>query len=151
MNLATKIRVLVAAVAVIATITGCASLGESSAYRFEIVGQPVITNVGSTLTVRMVNASNGEPVTNAEVVAVRAVLVPSPKPSFRWVRTPLKPDGHGDYLYEGSNPGATLKLTARVPGVDVYITGTVETDGRDCVWHRRAASRSFCSRTPLQP
>jgi hypothetical protein len=130
----TKIRSMVVAIALIVTTAACAGLNESNAYKFETVGQPVVTNSGSTLTVRMVNASNGQPVTNAEVFAVHAVFLPSTKtvPSVQWVRTPLKPDGHGDYLYEGANlnGGATLRLTARLPGTDAQIVGTVETGGR---------------------
>jgi hypothetical protein len=126
-------RAMVAAIAMIVT-AGCAGLIESSTYKFEIVGQPVATNAGRTLTVRMVNASNGQPVRNAEVFAVHAVFAPSLKalPSVQWVRTRLKPDGHGDYLYEATNlnAGEALRLTARVPGADAQIVGTVETGGR---------------------
>src|SRR5882672_8011606 len=96
----TKIRSMVAAIAVIVTTAACAGLNESNAYKFETVGQPVVTNAGRTLTVRMVNASTGQPVTNAEVFVIHPVWALSPRavPAVQWARTPLKPDGQGNYL-----------------------------------------------------
>ena len=123
----TRIHRIVAAVVLMVTVAGCAGLNESSAYRFEIVGQPM--NAGRTLTVRMVNASNGQRVTNAEVYTLRLVNTLSPKavPSTQWQRTALKPDGQGNYVYDGPGTGQTLRLTARVPGADALIVGTVAT------------------------
>ena len=125
----TKIHRIGAAAAILVTVAGCASLSESSAYRFEIVGQPMIASIGRTVTVRMVNASNGQPVTNAEVYALRAVNALSPKavPSVQYQRTALRPDGQGNYLYEGPGTGQTLRLTARVPGANALVVGTVAT------------------------
>jgi uncharacterized GH25 family protein len=125
----TRIHRIVAAVALILTAAGCAGLSESTAYRFEVVGQPMIANAGRTLTVRMVNASNGQPVMNAEVYALRVVNTLSPKavPSTQWQRTALRPDGQGNYVYEGPGTGQTLRLTARVPGAGALIVGTVAT------------------------
>ena len=125
----TRIHKIVAAVAVILTAAGCAGLSESTAYRFEIIDQPMIASGGRALTVRMVNALNGQPVTNAEVYALRLVNTLSPKavPSTQWQRTSLKPDGQGNYVYEGPGTGGTLRLTARVPGAGAPIVGTVAT------------------------
>lgn len=122
----TRIYRAVAIGAFIATLAGCAGLSESSAYRFEIVGQP---NTGRTLVVRMVDASNGQPVTNAEVFAVRAVTAASPKamPPIQYDRTRLRPDGQGNYVYDGPATGGTLRLTARVPGISSPIMGTLAT------------------------
>jgi hypothetical protein len=129
MKLRARILKIVAAIAVVATAAGCASLSESTAYRFEVVGQPMISRADRTLTVRMVNASNGQPVTNAEVYALRIVNTYSPKavPSTQWQRTALRPDGQGNYVYDGPGVGETLRLTARVPGADALIVGTVAT------------------------
>lgn len=123
----TRIYKMVAAAAMILTVAGCASLSESAAYRFEVVGQPVVTGAGSALTVRMVNASTGQPVTNADVYALRLVNALSPKavPSTQWQRTALNPDGQGNYVYEGPGTSETLRLTARVPGAGAPIVGTV--------------------------
>lgn len=129
MKLRTKIHRIGAAAVLLVTVAGCASLSESSAYRFEIVGQPMLANAGRTVTVRMVNASNGQPVTNAEVYALRVVNALSPKavPSVQYQRTPLRPDGQGNYVYDGPGTGETLRLTARVPGSGALIVGTVAT------------------------
>ena len=122
----TRIYRTVAVGAFIATLAGCAGLTESSAYRFEVVGQP---NAGRTLIVRMVDASNGQPVTNAEVFALRAVTAVSPKasPPIQYERARLRPDGQGNYVYDGPATGGTLRLTARVPGTSGPILGTLAT------------------------
>ena len=126
-----KLRAAFAAIAIIGTAAGCATFNESGAYRFEAVGQPVPSNAGTTLTVRMLNVANGQRVTDAEVFYLHPVYPISPRatPAVQWERTPLKPDGHGDYIFQGSNlhAGDTLRLTARVPGSENLVVGTVET------------------------
>ena len=131
MNTATKIRSIAAAVAVIVATAGCASLNESAEYRFEIVGQPATSSAGTTFTVRMLKASNGQRVTNAEIFVTHPEFAISPKavPWVRYERIALKPDGQGDYLYQGANirGSETLSLSARVPGVNESIIGTLVT------------------------
>ena len=120
-----------AAVAVLGVTAGCATVGQSSAYRFEVVGEPVPTGTGTMLTVRLLNAATGQRVTDAEVFSIRTVWAISPKaiPAAQSQRTPLKPDGHGDYLYESSSihAGEKLNLSASVPGSANRIVGTIET------------------------
>ena len=121
----TRICGIVAVVALMVTTAGCASLSESSVYRFEVVGP----DTGRAVTVRMVDASNGQAVTNADVYALRLVTALSPKavPSVQYQRTALRPDGQGNYVYEGPSTGGTLRLTARVPGASAPIMATVFT------------------------
>lgn len=121
----TRIYRTVAVAALTASLAGCAGLTESSAYRFEVVG----TDTGRAVTVRMVDTSNGQAVTNAEVYALRVVTALSPKavPSTQWRHTRLRPDGQGNYVYEGPATGGTFRLTARVPGTSGPIVGTLAT------------------------
>lgn len=128
-----KQRATVTAVILLAAIaSGCASTFESDAYKFEIVGQPVIGDTRSTIAVRLVNISNERSVADAEVFALRTQFTPNPR-AIVWAtqtRVPLRPDGRGDFLYEGHDlhAGETLWLLARVAGEDSPIRGSVRVE-----------------------
>jgi hypothetical protein len=133
MKIITKIGTTVAVIAAIAATAGCASVVESSAYRFELAELSASTDTGTTLTVRMLDISTGQPVTNAEVFAVHAKRAPFYKtvPQIRRERIALTSDGQGNYLYQSTalRAGETVRLNARIPGSSALIVGTVRTGG----------------------
>ncbi len=95
-------------------VVGPASAAPSD-YRFEIVGPPVKTGASSVITVRLIDPS-GQPISNAQVF-YRTLEHPNPKADFIVQRrTPLTPDGQGNYRLVTREAVRSLRLEAAVPG-----------------------------------
>lgn len=84
-------------------------------YKFETVSPPS----GAMLTVRLVDAATGQPITNAHVYVVHRQWLPikSPVP-FIDRRIELTSDGNGAFTYQSGDvhAGATIPLIAEVGG-----------------------------------
>ena len=96
-------------------------------YKFETVSSPS----GAMLTVRLVDAATGQPVTNAHVYVVHRQWLPikSPVP-FIDRRIELKRDGNGVFTYQGNDvqAGATIPLVADV-GDSAEVRGSIRVGG----------------------
>ena len=105
----------------------------SNAYRFQLAQDPVNSDTGWVVDVRLVDNRTGQPVTNAEIFKRQMVPVPLSKAaqSFQEKLTPLTPDGRGGYLYsqDSFRFGETLDLAARVPGKTGVVRGAVQLNG----------------------
>lgn len=119
-----------AMVAAIAWITTASAVNaQSPAYAFKIVQSSPPAPTERSVTVELLDTSNGQPVADAQLDAVRTVYAANPKvfPSVRQIVVALKPDGHGGYVYsdESLKSGSTLRLRARLPGRGSPVWGTV--------------------------
>jgi hypothetical protein len=119
------------------TVVACASTGSHSRYRFEVLDQPVPVSAHSTITVRVIDVSNGQPVDGATIPEAQLTMkmsstVPPGKgiwhpdrshsEQIRFVGSP----GVGEYRFLGdvSMQGTwRLVLTALVPGESSPVEG----------------------------
>ena len=96
-------------------------------YKFETVS-PLS---GATLSVRLVDAATGQPVTNAHVYVVHRQWLPM-KSSLHFIdrRIELAPDGNGAFTYQSNDvqAGATIPLVAHV-GDFSEVWGSVRVGG----------------------
>jgi hypothetical protein len=130
-------RVVVAA-ALSVTLGACAT-AKPQAYRFDVVNQPVPVSAHSEITVRLVDVSNGEPVSDVRILKKQLQTIWRPlakrrspasvsKPMAEDVKY-IGPVGSGLYRFLGdvSMPGKwTLNLSANVPGEAEPISGAAK-------------------------
>jgi hypothetical protein len=93
-------------------------------YKFEVVGQPS----GTTLSLRLVKATNEQPVADAHIFAIhRQWLAAKGQPRPLDVRIALTPVGNGTFIYEGDDvqPGVTIRLVAQIDNSDSDVAGSV--------------------------
>lgn len=103
----------------------------SSDYRFEL-GRPVeASGSGSAVTVALVHVPSGRRVTDADVFRREIVFREKGPVRVDERRTPLTPDGQGDYRLVTRYPlssGATLQLGALLPNESGFVRGSVRLD-----------------------
>ncbi len=110
-----------------ATALSLASLGQAGAadrYSFEAMRQAS----GDALTIRLVDETNGQTVSNAHMYAIHRQWIPAKgEPRFLDRRVALAPDGHGAFTYQGNDvqSGVTIRLVARIDDTDSDILGSV--------------------------
>jgi hypothetical protein len=134
------IRAVVAA-ALSVTLGACAT-EEPQGYRFDVVNQPVPVSAHSEITVRLVDVSNGEPVSDARILKKQLQrMMWRPRVTGKG-RSPasvsepmgedvkyIGPVGSGLYRFLGdvSMPGKwTLGLSANVPGEAGPVSGAAK-------------------------
>lgn len=119
------------------TVVACASAGLQSRYRFEVVDQPVLASAHSTITVRVIDVSNGQAVDGATISKVQLTMtMSSTVPPGKGIWHPDRSHseqirfvgsrGVGEYRFLGdvSMPGTwKLVLTALVPGESSPVEG----------------------------
>jgi len=117
------------AAALAVVVAASAVNAQTPTYTFKIIRFDTSSATERSITVELVDASNRQPVTNAQVDVVHTVYAANPKtfPPLRRVVVPLKPDGQGGYVYsdEGLRPGNPVRLRARLPGQSSPIWGAV--------------------------
>ena len=109
------------------TALSLASLGHATAanrYRFEAEGRAS----GDTLTIRVIDETNGQAVSDARIYVIRRQWIPvKGEPRFLERRVALEPDGHGAFIYQGNDvqSGVTIRLIARIDDTNPDILGSV--------------------------
>lgn len=103
---------------VVTIIAGCAT-GNSGNFKF-VLTEPA----GPTPTVQLIDQHTGQPISDAEVYEVRWVTTGMKNVPLREQRTPLKSDGRGGFVIDGS--AGTQHLAACVPGLAELIRGELE-------------------------
>jgi hypothetical protein len=104
----------------------------SSDYRFEVVKPPETSGRGSSVTIALVHAPTGRRVADADVFRRETVFREKGPVRVDERRTPLVPDGKGNYRLVTSYPlssGATLQLGALVPSESGVVRRSVRVDG----------------------
>jgi hypothetical protein len=116
------------AMAAVALALAACQTNQADDYRFEVVGTPIKTDSGITLTVHLARA-DGSPVTSAVLYADHWVHTGAKAGQSSKNRViPLQTDGRGNYTYASNNlhTGDTLGLAARIPPDSSLIWGSVE-------------------------
>jgi hypothetical protein len=93
-------------------------------YRFEAVGQPS----GITLTVRVVDGTSRQPITNAHLFAIHRQWLPTKgAPQFLDHRIALTPEANGTFAYKSNDvqTGVTIRFVAQIDDQASVIWGTV--------------------------
>lgn len=119
------------------TVAACVSNAPQSRYNFDVVNQPVAASAHSTITVRLIDTTTGQPVDGATISDARLTMKMSstvpPNKGLRYDRSHsegvrfLGSPGGGQYRFVGdvSMPGTwRLALTARVPGEASPVKGS---------------------------
>ncbi len=117
-------RLIGLAVASVLAIGANSGALASNAYKFESAG----CLSGDTMKVRLIDASTGQAVRDAQVFAVHRQWLPTKgAPRFIDRKVALSPDGQGRFVYEGQDvaPGATIAFVARLDGQDVSGNASV--------------------------
>jgi hypothetical protein len=118
-------------------VSACASNESRSRYRFDVVNQPVPVNAHSTITVRLTDATTGQPVDGATISDARLTMrMPSTVPPGKGISPDrshseevrfVGSSGVGQYglISDVSMPGNwTLVLSATVPGEASPVEGS---------------------------
>ena len=120
-----RIGLVFAAALSLATMANAAA---PDSYRFEAVGQPS----GITLTIRLVDETSGQPVSDAHVFAIhRQWLAMKGEPRFLDRRIALAPAGNGTFTYESNDvqTGVTIRFVAQIDDKDSDFWGSVRVGG----------------------
>jgi len=111
-------------------MTALPGLAAATDYRFELVGEPQLSNGEDIIQIRLVHVTDGKPVPDAVIVESTADMEPAGLPTVEAPMTALPAKG-GVYRFEVDpvmvGPWA-LALTARVRGEPETIRGTVYAD-----------------------
>ena len=117
----------VATIGAVALALAACQTTQEAGYKFEVVGTPVKTDSGITLTVRLARADES-PVTTALLYFDHWANNGGKADRFQSRLIPLQSDGRGNYIYASNSlhAGETLPLAASIPPDHALIWGSVE-------------------------